>query len=118
MKMISSTSSTSISGVTFMLALWPPLGPTAILIIDLLYRYCCIPVARPLLPACRRSGSRWWRCKVSGLLLIGQKAELIHAGGANIVDHLHHPAELRSHVGFQKHAFIGPVRQLILDLLS
>ena len=32
MKIISSTSNTSISGVTFMFAFWPPLGPTAIAI--------------------------------------------------------------------------------------
>src|SRR5882672_6648380 len=37
MKMISSTSNTSISGVTFIAALGPLLEPTTILIIDLLY---------------------------------------------------------------------------------
>ncbi len=37
MKMISNTSSTSMSGVTLMFALWPPLGPTDIPMIVLLY---------------------------------------------------------------------------------
>src|ERR1700675_30008 len=49
MKMISSTSSTSISGVTFMFAFWPPLEPIAIAIIDLLYCYC-VTIARPRVP--------------------------------------------------------------------
>ena len=37
MKMINSTSSTSMSGVTLMFAFWPPLGPTAIPMVVLLY---------------------------------------------------------------------------------
>src|SRR6202047_17028 len=49
MKMISSTSSTSISGVTFMFAFWPPLEPIAIAMIDLLYCYC-VTIARPRVP--------------------------------------------------------------------
>src|SRR5260370_14996823 len=37
MKMINNTSNTSMSGVTLIFALWPPLGPTAIPMVDLLY---------------------------------------------------------------------------------
>ena len=37
MNMISITSNTSMSGVTLMFALWPPLGPTAIPMVVLLY---------------------------------------------------------------------------------
>src|SRR5208337_5065604 len=85
MKMISSTSNTSISGVTFMFAVWPPLAPTTILIIDLL-SVASIALALVLLPARRRSCARRRRGHGSGLLLIRQKSELVHAGGANIVD--------------------------------
>src|SRR4029077_2816230 len=114
MKIISSTSSTSISGVTFMFALWPPLEPIAIAIIDLLYCYCVLLPAR----GCRYRGSgRRWR-KGSGLLLISQKAELVHTGRAHIVHDFDHPAKLRPSVGFEKDPFIGAVRQLILDLLG
>src|SRR5208282_159297 len=110
MKMISNTSKTSISGVTFMFAFWPPLGPTAILINR-------SPIYdRVLLPARRRRGARR-RGKGSGLFLIRQKTELVHAGGAYIVDDFDHPAELRPHIGLEKDPLVGPVRQLILDLL-
>src|SRR6266446_1300604 len=116
MKMISSTSNTSISGVTFMFAFWPPLEPTAIDITDLLYLRCLCYKA-VLLPArmCRWSCDRW-RGKGSSLLLIRQEAELVHPGRTNVVDDFNHPAELRPGVGFEKDPFIGPVRQLIFDL--
>src|ERR1700693_4225487 len=114
MKIISSTSRTSISGVTFMFAFWPPLEPIAIAIIDLLYCYCVLLPAR----RCRYRGSGRRRRKGPGLLLIGQKAELVHTGRAHIVHHFDHPAELRPGVGLEKDPFLGLVRQLILDLLS
>src|SRR5271168_2576330 len=77
MKMISSTSSTSMSGVTLMFALWPPLGPTAIPMIVLL-----------LLPC--RGG--WWRrwSAWRGLFLFGEQAQVIHTGGPDRIHHLHY----------------------------
>src|SRR5260370_7994333 len=63
MKMISSTSRTSMSGVTFIFAFWPPLGPTAIPMVVLL-----------LLAGRSRSCRGIW----SGFLLIGDHAHVIN----------------------------------------
>src|ERR1700675_4873510 len=114
MKIISNTSSTSIRGVTFMFAFWPPLEPIAIAIIDLLYCYCVLLSVRRC--RYRRSATRR-RSKRSGLLLIRQKAELIHTGRAHVVYDFDHPAKLCPGVGLEKDPFVGAVRQLILDLL-
>src|SRR6266851_8922786 len=65
---------------------------------------------------CRWSGDRR-RGKGSGLLLIRQEAELVHPGRTNVVDDFDYPAELRPGVGLEKDPFIGPIRQLIFDLL-
>src|ERR1700675_2764684 len=99
MKMMSSTSNTSMSGVTFMFAFGPPLGPTAIPIFDLLY----------LLPA----GGPRGRGQSSGLFLVGQQAKLVHARGTNVIDHLDHRAELCPRIRFDENAFVGPVRQAV-----
>src|ERR1700683_2842741 len=71
MKMISSTSNTSISGVTFMLAFWPPLGPTAIAIMNLLYRYYAYRSGKLLAARRRRWRDRRWG-KGARLLLFSQ----------------------------------------------
>src|ERR1700687_5467330 len=114
MKIISSTSRTSINGVTFMFAFWPPLEPIAIAIIDLLYCYYVLLSARGF--SYRGSGTRRRR-KRPGLLLIGQKAELVHTGRAHIIHDFNHPAKLRPGIGLEKDSLVGAVRQLILDLL-
>src|SRR5581483_9472953 len=74
-KMISSTSNTSISGVTLGSADNPPLPPVA------------IPIVIPSLLAGGRSRSSR-RC----LALFGQQTELIDARGAYVVHHVHHAA--------------------------
>src|ERR1700687_676890 len=104
MKMISSTSSTSMSGVTLMFALWPPLGPTAIPMIVLLY---C-----PLLPW----RSRGWRGAWSCFLLLGQQAKVIDPSSTNGIDHLHHAAKTGSHVRLHVHALVLLIGEAILDL--
>src|ERR1700684_2319984 len=115
MKMISNTSRTSINGVTFMFAFWPPLGPTAIAI-SISSTTCLLPVL--LLSACRCR----WRCdrrrsKRTVLLLFGQKSELVYAGGTDIIHHLHYPSELRPRVGLEKNTLVGAISQAVFDLL-
>src|SRR5436305_3118538 len=99
MKMINSTSRTSMSGVTLMFALWPPLGPTA------------IPMVVLLLPS-RRRGRRGR----TGLSLIGKQSEVIHSSGADCVHYLDDSAKTATHVGFHIHTLIRLVGQAILDL--
>src|SRR5215469_17617016 len=103
MKMISSTRSTSMSGVTLMFALWPPLGPTA------------IPIRSPLLP---RTGWRCGRLLILVLALIGQQAQLVDAGGAHIVDHRHHGPELGPGIGADENPLVHPARQAVFHLLG
>src|ERR1700687_876683 len=76
MKMMSNTNSTSMSGVTLMFALCPPPLPNAILMVE-----------SPLLPA-RRTGRSVW----SAFPLVGEQAQIVHAGGAYSIHHLHHIA--------------------------
>src|SRR5271170_4600726 len=106
MKMISSTSSTSMSGVTLMFALWPPLGPTAIpMIVLLLTAYCM-----PLLPC----GGGWrWRSARSGLLLLGEQTQIIHTGGPDSIHNLHYAAEVGAHVRFHVHGLARLVGQTV-----
>src|SRR6202035_5822903 len=103
MKMISSTSSTSMSGVTLMFALWPPLGPTAIPMIVLLYS--------PLLPW-RRRGRRGG----SSFLLLAQQAEVVDPSGTNGIYHLHHAAKTGSHVRLHVHALVLLIGEAIFYL--
>src|SRR6266404_422062 len=101
MKMMSSTSSTSMSGVTLMLALWPPLVPTAILI-----------VGSPLLPT-RRSGRRsvW-----SAFPLFSEQAQVIHPGGAHCVHDLDYLAEVGASIRFEVDLFVRLIGKAILHL--
>src|SRR5258708_20577673 len=75
MKMMSSTSRTSMSGVTVIFSLWPPLVPTAILM-----------VGSPLFPA-PRSG----RGCYSAFPLFGEQATITHTSRALGV---HHPVHV------------------------
>src|SRR5271170_4467169 len=84
MKMMISTSSTSMSGVTLMFALWPPPVPTAILIVDLLL------ISLTSLPRRRSGGRSAW----SAFPLVGEQAQVIYAGGAHGIHHLDHIAEV------------------------
>src|SRR5882724_10019415 len=104
MKMISSTRSTSMSGVTLMFAFWPPLAPSAIPIVDLLY---C-----PLLSATRRWRGRGRRTFF--LALIGQKAQLIYARRPDVIHHFDHSAELGARVRANVNPFVRFVGQTIL----
>src|SRR5579864_2666749 len=101
-KMISSTSRTSMSGVTLMFAFWPPLGPTAIPIVVLL-----------LLPArCiwRRRGLR------SSFPLLGEQAKVVHARGAHRVYDLDHIAEVGALVSLHVNAFVRLIGETIFYL--
>src|SRR3954453_18119802 len=101
MKMISSTSSTSISGVTLILALCPPPDPIAIAINE-----------SPRLLSARFRGRRQvTRC----LFLIGQQAKLVHSGRADVVHALDHPAILCPRVSFDENALVGLAGQFVLN---
>src|SRR5271156_5570374 len=101
MKMMSSTSSTSMSGVTLMFALWPPPVPTAILM-----------VGSPLFPARFRSGRRSGRA----FPLFGEQAEVIHAGGAHGIHHLDNTAEVGPRIRLEIDFLIGVIGEAILYL--
>src|SRR5271156_5364826 len=99
MKMISSTSSTSIRGVTLIFALWPPPALTP------------IPIRSPLLPA-----RRWWRLGAL-LLLVGQQTQLVDSGGPDVVHHRHHRSELGPGISADEHALVKAVGQAVFHLL-
>src|SRR5271163_3161657 len=99
MKMMSSTSSTSMSGVTLMFALWPPPVPTAILM-----------VGSPLLPTRRRGR----RCVWSAFPLVGQQTQIIDAGGSHGVHHLDYIAEVGAGICLKVNLFIRAIGQAIL----
>src|ERR1700722_2961612 len=102
MKMINRTSSTSMSGVTLMFALWPPLGPTTIPMVVLL-----------LLPGRRRRRS--WRAVWSCFSLLSEQAEIVNPGGANSVHNFDYAAKVGAHVGFDIHLLVLRIaRQAIL----
>src|SRR5690348_14004761 len=104
MKMISSTSSTSISGVTFMSAVGPPPAPPT-----------AIPIVVLLLPG-GRDGRRGRGC--AGILaLFGQQAQIIYAGCTHIIHYLHHRAVLGAGIGADKNALVNAVGQTVLHLL-
>src|SRR5712692_3750282 len=97
---MSSTSRTSMSGVTLIFSLWRPLVPTAILM-----------VGSPLFPA-RRSG----RGSYSAFPLFGEQAEIIHTSGAHGVHHLDDVAEVGAGIRLQVDLFVGFINQAILHL--
>src|ERR1019366_5341263 len=99
MKMMSSTSSTSMSGVTLIFALCPPPLPIAILI-----------VGSPLLPTRRSGRGGVW----SAFPLIGQQAQIIHTGSADGIHHLHHIAVVGAGVRLDIDLFVRAVGQAIL----
>src|ERR1700691_3814698 len=99
MKMMSSTSSTSMSGVTLMFALWPPPVPTAILM-----------VGSPLLPTRRRGR----RSVLSAFPLVGEQTQIIHPGSAHGVHHLHHIAEVGAGIRLEVDLFVRAIGQAIL----
>src|SRR5579863_299939 len=106
MKMISRTSNTSMSGVTLIFALWPPLGPTAIPIMLSLRSFGA------LLPGGR------WRGRVARLFfLVGQQAQVVHAGGADIIHYLHHGTELRPRIGADIDSLVGTRRNAVFNLI-
>src|SRR5580700_9528945 len=101
MKIMSSTSSTSMSGVTLMFALWPPLGPTAIVMVD-----------SPLLPTRRSGGWSVW-CT---LPLLGEQAKIVDAGGAHCVHHLHYVAEVGAGICLDVHFLVCSIGKAVLHL--
>src|SRR5271166_3429238 len=101
MKIMSSTSSTSMSGVTLMFALWPPLGPTAILMVD-----------SPLLPTSRSGGRSVW----SAFPLFGEQAQVIYTGGAHGIHHPNHIAVVGAGIRLEIDLFVSAIRQAILHL--
>src|SRR6516164_3066324 len=103
MKMINKTNSTSMSGVTLMFALWPPLGPTA------------IPIWSPLLPRTRR---RRRRLILVVLALIRQQAQLVDASRAHVVDNRHHGPKLGPGIGADENPLVHPARQAVFHLLG
>src|SRR5271170_2883410 len=106
MKMMSSTSSTSMSGVTLMFALWPPPEPTAILIVDLLL------ISLTSLPRRRSGGRSAW----SAFPLVGEQAQIVHPGGAYGVHYLHYIAEVSAGIRLHVDAPVDAIGQAILHL--
>src|SRR5579863_7224780 len=107
MKMISKTSSTSMSGVTLIFALWPPLGPTA------------IPISFSLLSA----GGRSWRRsgtarRPSLLFLIGQQAQIVHARGTHVIHDFFHRTVARTGIRFHKYRLAGRTGNAVLNLVG
>src|SRR5882672_6671554 len=74
MKMMSRTSKTSINGVTFISAFWPPPEPPLVIPIT----FSC----RPARPAALLA--------LTVPLLIGEQTQFVDAGGANIIHHIDH----------------------------
>src|SRR5713101_4555220 len=106
MKMISSTSSTSISGVMLMSALAPPPAPpTAIAITNSPLNACCLSLTALL----RRARSLL-------LQLFCQQADLVHARRADVVHHLDHHPVLRPGVTVHVDRLVHPVTDQIFHL--
>src|SRR5205085_6347752 len=120
MKMISSTSSTSIRGVTLMLAVGPPLPPIVIAITNSPSNYI------GLAPSSRfhstlgsrhrfdRLGCHVRRRRCFGPFLLSEQAQLVNASGTNIVHNVNHDAILGVRVGLDEDALVGLLGQLIL----
>src|SRR5258708_20777628 len=100
MKMISSTSSTSISGVTLISAVCPPPGaPVAIAI-------TVFPSSSgPQADRCSKKPLRlrWRRRSGAGTFLFCEQAQLVHARGADVVHDSHHKFVLGAGVGPHEH---------------
>src|ERR1700689_148152 len=109
MKMMSSTSSTSISGVTLMLALcFPPL-PIAILIVE------SPLVSRASSSSLSTRRSRSGRRSVwTALSLFSGQAKIVDAGGAHRGHHPDDIAEGSARIDFQVDLFIAAIGQAIL----
>src|SRR5580704_7302182 len=106
MKMMSSTRSTSMSGVTLMFALWPPPVPTAILMVG-------SPLTSLASLPTRRSGRRSvWRA----LPLVGKQTQIIHPCGAHSVHYLDNIAEVGAGIRFEVDLFVRMTGQAILHL--
>src|ERR1051326_2037751 len=99
MKIIRSTRRTSMSGVTLISAVWPP---------------------PPVVIAIRLFPSAVLRLRFVGVLfvfLFGQQPQLIDAGGANIVHHIHHGLVVGPRIGTHIHGLIGAVLHALFDLI-
>src|SRR5208337_3748624 len=108
MKTMSSTSKTSIIGVTLMSALGPPPGPPI-----------AIPISNSqLLGASARGGAGCRRllCRGARLYLLGQQAYIINSGRADIVHYIHHAAVLGTSVGLDEDPLVNLVGQTVLHL--
>src|SRR5271167_4870148 len=106
MKMMSSTSSTSMSGVTLMFALWPPPVPTAILMVG------SPLISLASLPTRRRGRRSVWRA----LPLVGKQTQIIYPRGAHGVHHLDHIAEVGAGIRLEVDLFICAIGQAIFHL--
>src|SRR5437868_6398963 len=125
MKMISSTSNTSISGVTFMSEVGPPPGPPIVIAItrvlsDSLDHESETRATQALLSGRRRCcRSRCRRRRGSArFALLGKQTQLVHSGRADIVHHFDHIAVPGSLVGANEDTLVDAVRQLVLDLVG
>src|ERR1700685_547068 len=106
MKIMSSTSSTSMSGVTLMFALWPPPVPTAILMVG------SPRISLASLPT-RRSGRRSvWRA----FPLVGEQTQVIYSSGAHGVHHLDYIAEVGAGIRLPVDLFVRAIGKTIFHL--
>src|SRR6266700_5805502 len=104
MKMISSTSRTSISGVTLMTQLWPPLPPIAIAI-------------KVSLSHLLGSAGRWCARGLVLMLssLLSEQAQIIHAGCTHIVHDVHHDFIASARISTEKNSLVRPIRDAVFD---
>src|SRR5438105_8523230 len=117
MKMISSTSSTSISGVTLMLAVGPPLPPIAIAITNSpsnswgLASLVSTQLAAHRYLGCgrraRRLAGHVRRLRRVRSLLFGNQAQLVYARSANIIHNVNHDAIFGARIDLEEDALIG-----------
>src|SRR5947209_13167907 len=108
MKMMSSTSSTSTSGVTLMSDRAPPEAPNANAMDESPVPACYVPLRLPA-----RSRRHYIFVLVLWRYLFGQQSHLVNARRADIVHHLHHGSILCFGVSADKDAFIRLVLQPI-----
>src|SRR5712691_8358686 len=101
MKMMSNTSRTSISGVTFISQVWPRFWPVAIPIKISFEVLLCSASRR------RLRGGR--RKRILLLFHIGQQAQIVHPGGTNVVHHLNHPLVICTCIGAEIDDLVGAV---------
>src|SRR5579862_9111880 len=110
MKMMISTSNTSIMGVMLISALGPPEPPTAIDIELLLLSFLLLALWR----SPRGGRRRAWAVLRNRF---GQQSQLIHARGTQVIDNVHYLFVAGARVGSQENHFVGATRQQILHLL-